>query len=212
MFTTGLMIFLGVGLILPKLPRRTMLKALKHDLKIDIAVSCTGAGHPLGHLLRGDGGDGGGSHDQPRHLGPEEAGRLHRRGLLRRRQVASERVKDPARRRARHRSRRNRPTDRPPWLATAAIADLGTTQAKHLYRITLLTTRSSYRGGAFPFKEPQHEPTSTNPSPIASSPALEQGTPPWICPWTGSHGLTQQSCHRQTLPGYQRPDARHRSP
>lgn len=40
MFTTGLMIFLGVGLIFAKLPRRTMLKALKHDLLIDIAVSC----------------------------------------------------------------------------------------------------------------------------------------------------------------------------
>jgi hypothetical protein len=39
MFTTGLMIFLGVGLIFAKLPRRTMLKALKHDLKIDIAVT-----------------------------------------------------------------------------------------------------------------------------------------------------------------------------
>ena len=39
MFTTGLMIFLGVGLIFAKLPRRTMLKALKHDLKIDLAVT-----------------------------------------------------------------------------------------------------------------------------------------------------------------------------
>lgn len=39
MLATGFMIFLGVGLIFAKLPRRTMLKALKHDLKIDIAVS-----------------------------------------------------------------------------------------------------------------------------------------------------------------------------
>ena len=39
MIATGLMIFLGVGLIFAKLPRRTMLKALKHDLKIDLAVS-----------------------------------------------------------------------------------------------------------------------------------------------------------------------------
>ena len=30
---------LGVGLILAKLPRRTMLRVLKHDLLLDIAVS-----------------------------------------------------------------------------------------------------------------------------------------------------------------------------
>lgn len=39
MFITGFMVFLGVALILVKLPRRIMLKALKHDLLIDIAVS-----------------------------------------------------------------------------------------------------------------------------------------------------------------------------
>ncbi len=39
MLATGFMIFLGVGLIFVKLPRRTKLRALKHDLKIDIAVS-----------------------------------------------------------------------------------------------------------------------------------------------------------------------------
>jgi len=39
MLATGFMIFLGVGLIFAKLPRRTMLKALRHDLKIDLAVS-----------------------------------------------------------------------------------------------------------------------------------------------------------------------------
>ena len=39
MLATGFMVFLGVALIFAKLPRRTMLKALKHDLKIDIAVS-----------------------------------------------------------------------------------------------------------------------------------------------------------------------------
>lgn len=39
MLTTGFMIFLGVALILAKLPRRTMLRALKHDLALDIAVS-----------------------------------------------------------------------------------------------------------------------------------------------------------------------------
>ena len=39
MLATGFMIFLGVGLIFAKLPRRTMLRALKHDLKIDLAVS-----------------------------------------------------------------------------------------------------------------------------------------------------------------------------
>lgn len=39
MLATGFMIFLGVGLIFAKLPRRTMLKALKHDLKIDLAVT-----------------------------------------------------------------------------------------------------------------------------------------------------------------------------
>jgi hypothetical protein len=39
MLATGFAIFLGVGLIFAKLKRRTMLKALKHDLKIDIAVT-----------------------------------------------------------------------------------------------------------------------------------------------------------------------------
>lgn len=39
MLTTGFTIFLGMALILAKLPRRMMLKALKHDLLIDIAVS-----------------------------------------------------------------------------------------------------------------------------------------------------------------------------
>ena len=39
MLTTGFMIFLGVALLLAKLPRRTMLRVLKHDLALDIAVS-----------------------------------------------------------------------------------------------------------------------------------------------------------------------------
>jgi NhaP-type Na+/H+ or K+/H+ antiporter len=39
MLATGFMIFLGVALILAKLPRRMMLKALKHDLAIDLLVS-----------------------------------------------------------------------------------------------------------------------------------------------------------------------------
>lgn len=39
MLTTGFTIFLGVALILAKLPRRTMLRILKHDLALDIAVS-----------------------------------------------------------------------------------------------------------------------------------------------------------------------------
>lgn len=39
MLTTGLTIFLGVALILAKLPRRTMLRVLKHDLLLDLAVS-----------------------------------------------------------------------------------------------------------------------------------------------------------------------------
>lgn len=39
MLATGFTIFLGVALILAKLPRRTMLKALKHDLAIDLTVS-----------------------------------------------------------------------------------------------------------------------------------------------------------------------------
>ena len=38
-FTTGLTIFLGVGLLLAKLPRRTALRVLKHDLKLDLAVT-----------------------------------------------------------------------------------------------------------------------------------------------------------------------------
>lgn len=40
MFITGFMVFLGVALILVKLPRRLMLRALKYDLSIDLAVSC----------------------------------------------------------------------------------------------------------------------------------------------------------------------------
>jgi nucleoside permease NupC len=39
MFATGFMIFLGAALILVKLPRRLMLRALKHDLAIDLLVS-----------------------------------------------------------------------------------------------------------------------------------------------------------------------------
>lgn len=39
MLLTGFMIFLGTFLILIKLPRRMMLRALKHDLLIDLAVS-----------------------------------------------------------------------------------------------------------------------------------------------------------------------------
>lgn len=39
MLTTGFTIFLGLMLILIKLPRRLMLRALKHDLLIDIVVS-----------------------------------------------------------------------------------------------------------------------------------------------------------------------------
>lgn len=39
MLTTGFTIFLGVALILVKLPRRLMLRALKHDLIIDLCVS-----------------------------------------------------------------------------------------------------------------------------------------------------------------------------
>lgn len=38
MFTTGLMIFLGTTLILLKLPRRMMLKALRHDVALDLFV------------------------------------------------------------------------------------------------------------------------------------------------------------------------------
>ena len=39
MLSTGFTIFLGVALILAKLPRRTMLRVLKHDLMLDLAVS-----------------------------------------------------------------------------------------------------------------------------------------------------------------------------
>jgi len=39
MLTTGFTIFLGIALILAKLPRRTMLRVLKHDLWLDLAVS-----------------------------------------------------------------------------------------------------------------------------------------------------------------------------
>lgn len=39
MFATGLMIFLGTTLILLKLPRRMMLKALRHDVALDLSVT-----------------------------------------------------------------------------------------------------------------------------------------------------------------------------
>jgi nucleoside permease NupC len=39
MLTTGLMVFLGVALILAKLPRRLLLKTLNHDVALDLLVS-----------------------------------------------------------------------------------------------------------------------------------------------------------------------------
>lgn len=39
MLATGFMIFLGVTLILVKLPRRLMLRALHHDVAVDLSVS-----------------------------------------------------------------------------------------------------------------------------------------------------------------------------
>ncbi len=39
MFMTGLMIFIGVALLLAKLPRRIALKALGHPLALDLTVS-----------------------------------------------------------------------------------------------------------------------------------------------------------------------------
>ena len=41
MLETGVMVFLGVAAILIKLPRRWMLRALRYDLAIDLAVSVT---------------------------------------------------------------------------------------------------------------------------------------------------------------------------
>ena len=39
MLATGFVVFLGVILILTKLPRRLMLRALHHDIAIDLVVS-----------------------------------------------------------------------------------------------------------------------------------------------------------------------------
>ena len=39
MLSTGFTIFIGVVLILAKLPRRMMLRVLRHDLLLDVAVS-----------------------------------------------------------------------------------------------------------------------------------------------------------------------------
>jgi nucleoside permease NupC len=39
MIETGILVFLGVVLILAKLPRRLMLKALHHDVALDLLVS-----------------------------------------------------------------------------------------------------------------------------------------------------------------------------
>ena len=41
MLLTGLIVFIGALLILSKLPRRTLLRSLKHDMAIDLAVSGT---------------------------------------------------------------------------------------------------------------------------------------------------------------------------
>ena len=39
MLTTGLIVFLGVALLLAKLPRRLLLRALHHDVLLDLTVS-----------------------------------------------------------------------------------------------------------------------------------------------------------------------------
>jgi hypothetical protein len=39
MIETGFLIFAGTGLLLAKLPRRTALRVLKHDLALDLAVT-----------------------------------------------------------------------------------------------------------------------------------------------------------------------------
>ena len=39
MLMTGFMIFLGLALILAKLPRRLLLRALNHDIALDLLVS-----------------------------------------------------------------------------------------------------------------------------------------------------------------------------
>ena len=65
MLMTGLMVFLGVALILAKLPRCLMLRALYHHVALDLAVSLLGliihrgtfsgvmaASPPGGHQLR----------------------------------------------------------------------------------------------------------------------------------------------------------------
>ena len=39
MIETGLLVFLGVALLLWKLPRRMMLKLLNHDVALDLTVS-----------------------------------------------------------------------------------------------------------------------------------------------------------------------------
>jgi len=39
MLATGIAVFLGVALILVKLPRRIMLRALRYDVYIDVVVS-----------------------------------------------------------------------------------------------------------------------------------------------------------------------------
>ena len=41
MLTTGFMVFLATALILVKLPKRWMLRALRYDLAIDLGVSAT---------------------------------------------------------------------------------------------------------------------------------------------------------------------------
>ena len=39
MFLTGFAIFLGLVLILIKLPRRTMLRLLRHDVALDVSIT-----------------------------------------------------------------------------------------------------------------------------------------------------------------------------
>ena len=92
MLTTGFTIFLGMGLLLAKLPRRTALKVLKHDLMLDIAVTVMVLMIHWGTFSGVMAATVAGAALQPGHQQPQVAGRLHRREHLAQRTPARDAV------------------------------------------------------------------------------------------------------------------------
>ena len=93
MLTTGFMIFLGVALLLAKLPRRTMLRVLKHDLAAGYSRLADYPDDSLGDIQRCDGGDRRRPADQSGDVRPQAPHWLRRWRQLLPGQSPSRRVK-----------------------------------------------------------------------------------------------------------------------